>query len=257
MSLLEPIELAAQYLADARRRGGNAPRLPENCRPADEASALAIQARIVEILGEPVGGWKVSLPNAKGTLIGPVLASTIYPSSADGACVPCPIRPRGEWARIEPEIAFVLGRGLPARQTPYSPEEVHEAVAETRLVLELVGNRYAEPETVPHLEILADCLNNQGLFLGPRISQAPARCPIRLTIGGASPREIDGRHPDGDPFGNLLWGANFLAARQSGMRAGQVVTTGSFAGVLQVPLNVPIEIVFEGLGSMAVQFHAA
>ncbi|MGP8246331.1 MAG: 2-keto-4-pentenoate hydratase [Bryobacteraceae bacterium] len=251
--MTDKIELAAQYLADARRGGGNAPRMPENCRPTDEASALAVQTRVAELLGETVGGWKCSLPGAKGIFIAPILGSNVYRSPGP----PCPIRPRGEWARIEPEIGFVLGRDLPARPVPYSRAEAQDAVAETRLMLELLGNRYAEPDAIPHLEMLADCLSNQGLLLGSPIAQTPpARCAIRLAAGGAAPRTIDGRHPDGDPFGTFLWAANFLAAGYGGMRAGQVVTTGSFAGVLEVPLDVPVEVVFEGLGAIAAQFRA-
>ena len=255
--MTDSIELAAQYLAGARRRGGHALRLPENCRPTDEAAALAVQTRVAEILGETVGGWKCSLPNAKGIVLAPILGSNIYPLAAGSSGSPCAVRPRGKWARIEPEIGFVLGRDLPPRAVPYSPEEAHDAVAETRLLVELLGNRYAEPDTIPYLEMLADCLSNQGLVVGPTISQPPpARCTIRLTVGSEPPRIIDGRHPDGGPFGTFLWAANYLAAGNRGMRAGQVVTTGSFAGALEVPLNVPVGVEFEGLGAITVQFRA-
>jgi 2-keto-4-pentenoate hydratase len=255
--MTDPIELAAQYLADARRRGGNAPRMPENCRPTDEATALAVQARVAEILGEPIGGWKCSLPGAKGIVLAPILASNIYTAAADPSASPFPVHAQGACVRIEPEIGFLLGRDLPPRAVPYSPEEVQSAVAETRLLLEILGNRYAEPKTIPQLEMLADCLSNQALAVGPTISQPPpAQCTIRVTSGSGPARVFDGRHPDGGPFGTFLWAANYLAAGNRGMRAGEVITTGSFAGAIEVPLDVPIHIEYEALAAIAVQFKA-
>jgi hypothetical protein len=35
----------------------------EACRPAGIDDALTIQRRVAELLGEPIGGWKCSLPN--------------------------------------------------------------------------------------------------------------------------------------------------------------------------------------------------
>ena len=47
----------------------------------------------------------------------------------------------------------------------------------------------------------------------------------------------DGHHPDRHPLRPLVWLANFLSAREEigGLKAGQIVTTGSYAGALEVP----------------------
>ena len=47
-----------------------------------------------------------------------------------------------------------LKRELPPRREAYSEEEVREAVGETRLVLELMGSRWADYESVTFLESL-------------------------------------------------------------------------------------------------------
>jgi 2-keto-4-pentenoate hydratase len=69
-------------------------------------------------------------------------------------------------ARIEPELAFILGRDLPARAESYTVAEIDAAIQETRLALELIGTRYSDPDAATFAEHLADGLFNQGLYLG-------------------------------------------------------------------------------------------
>ena len=83
-----------------------------------------------------------------------------------------PVVADGDTAKIEPEIAFVLARDLPARATPYSEEEVRGALREARFVLELVGSRYADPTAITFPELLADSISNRGLFVGPVVADA-------------------------------------------------------------------------------------
>jgi 2-keto-4-pentenoate hydratase len=136
----EQQEAAAQFLAAARKAGVPGARLPENLRPADVESAFAIQRRSVALLGQEIGGWKCSVPSdARPLNVAPILASTIYRAS------PCRFVATGSRARIEPEVAIVMGSDLPQRDTPYSEAEVRAAIAEPRIVLELLGTRYADP----------------------------------------------------------------------------------------------------------------
>jgi 2-keto-4-pentenoate hydratase len=243
------IDEAAALLAAARTSGRPGARLPESCRPVDLESALAIQRRIVALLGQEVGGWKCSLPPAPDRInMAPILAPTIFRSS------PCAIAATGSIARIEPEIAFVMGGDLPRRGAPHSETDVRAVIGETRLALELLGTRYSDPARVTWLEMMADCVQNQGLFVGPMLTDGPdaplAAFPV--TISGAT-RVLsthDGRHGDGHPLRPLVWLANFLAARGEGLRAGQVVTTGSYAGAIEVPLDELLTVTFGDLGAV-------
>jgi len=245
-------EEAARLLAAARASGRAGPRLPEGCRPADLESALAIQRRVVALLGQDVGGWKCSLPPGAGRInAAPILARTIFRAS------PCTIAAAGATARIEPEVAFVMGGDLPRRDTAYSEAEVRAAIAETRLALELLGTRYADPASVGWHEMMADCMQNQGLLVGPVVPRGldAALEAFPVTVGGAGGvlSTHDGRHGDGHPLRPLHWLANFLAARGEGLRAGQVVTTGSYAGAIEVPLGEPLTVTFGDLGVIATE----
>ena len=64
----------------------------------------------------------------------------------------------------------------------------------------------------------------------------------------------DGEHPDGHPLRPLVWLANHLASRGGGLTAGQVVTTGSYCGMVDVPLDTPLVVAFGDFGRLSVQF---
>jgi 2-keto-4-pentenoate hydratase len=107
-------------------------------------------------------------------------------------------------------------------------------------------------------EKLADGLTNQGLFVGPIVprglDQLLEAVPITVEQLDRPPLTYDGRHPSGHPLAPLHWLANFLASGGEGLAAGQIVTTGSYCGVLDVPVGEPLRITFDGLGALSVQF---
>src|SRR4051812_48806577 len=100
------VDAAARYLADARSQERPLARLPESCRPETIDEALVIQRRVATLLGDAIGGWKCALPSPERTIVAPIYAATISTMS------PCAVRARDGTARVEPEIAFVLGRDL-------------------------------------------------------------------------------------------------------------------------------------------------
>jgi len=151
-------------------------------------------------------------------------------------------------------VAFVLARDLGPRSKAYDEHEVVAAIGEVHLVLELLGNRYDDPSVVPFPEMLADGANNEGLFVGPVLERGltlPLESfPVAITGIGGFHLERAGRHPDGHPVKPLVWLANFLRDRGERLRAGQIVTTGSYAGALDVPLATPLTVTFGSLGTM-------
>ncbi|MGH8799803.1 MAG: 2-keto-4-pentenoate hydratase [Casimicrobiaceae bacterium] len=254
------IQAAARQLVAARTARRPGERLPASCRPAEAEAGLAIQRRVGEMLGLEIGGWKCSVPTSqRKTPVAPIFAPTI------DTVAPCPIIPIAGKARVEPEIAFVLARDLPARAVAYDEADVRAAIGETRLVLELMGPRYADPSAVSFPELLADGIANQGLFVGPVISN-PHGLPLEtfpIVIDGADGTLLtrDGKHPDENPLRPLYWLANFLAGGGYGegvwLKAGQVVTTGSYCGVVDVPLATALVVRYGDFGVLNVQFSAA
>jgi 2-keto-4-pentenoate hydratase len=240
----------------ARRARQPGDRLPESCRPVDCEGALSIQRRVSELLGEhigeEIGGWKAALPSPGRISLAPIYASTIYTAS------PCPVLTSGATMSIEPEVAFVLGRDLEPRAAAYKETEIRSAISETRLVLELLRGRYADQESVSFPEKLADGMTNQGQFVGPMVpgglDHTLESFPITIEAGDGLPLTHEGRHPSGHPLAPLCWLANFLASSGEGLAAGQIITTGSYCGVLEAPVGAPLRITFDGLGALSVQF---
>src|SRR5262245_7353766 len=125
------IEEAARILSAARREKRLMQSLPASCRVASNDEALVIQRRIMELLGEPIGGWKAALPHPRGPFVAPLPGSAIVSKS------PCPILLHDGVVKIEPEIAFVIGRDLGPREQPYVESDLRQAIARTHVVLEL------------------------------------------------------------------------------------------------------------------------
>ena len=251
---LSEVEGAARELVSARLTRRRLARLPSADPPHDFEAALGTQRVVGALLQERIAGWKCALPSPGKMIVAPIYGSVI----ADGSRWRLPVS--GHKARIEPEVALVLAHDLPPRNWPYEEAEVREAVGSVRLALELLDCRYADPEQVSFVELLADGLFNAGLFLGPDGGSGLAcqlgQIAITLEVDGAPAQRLDGRHPDGDPLRPLHWLANLLRERGEGLERGQVVITGSYAGVLEVPSDARLRIEFGDLGSIAVQLSA-
>lgn len=242
------IDSAAQFLAirrsDQRSRG----RLAPDLRPATTEDALAIQKALVASMADKVGGWKCSLPNRDRINVGAIFSGTIYHQS------PCPVKLDNGSCRIEPEIAFRFKNDLAPRETDYTDADIIAALAGAHLALEFIQHRYAGTEDISYLENLADCLFNQGLYLGPEIplDKAISSPHIDFVLTQGTARTFAGKHPNDGPLLPVLWLVNFLNKQGIGIHAGQVVITGSYAGVHEVKPDTEFSIEYTGLGSMTV-----
>ena len=249
-------ESAAQFLLAARKRGTPGPRIAAEFRPTDNEDGLAIQARITSLLGQPVGGYKCSLPSAsRPVLLAPIFTPTIVNAS------PCPVLATGATVRIEPEIAFVMARDLLPRGSPYTQSEIRNAIGETRLVLEILGSRYSDADSAAFPEMLADGLANQGLFVGPVLQDPWDKELESVRVVISSPSGVlashDGKHADGHPVRPLYWLANYLAKDDTALRAGMIVTTGSYCGALDVPIDTSLTFAYGDLGLLSVTLTRA
>ena len=248
------VEGAARHLLALQRSGQPGARLPPGCRPADSDSAFRIQQRVAALLGAAIGGWKCALPSPGKVVAAPIYAATIMHTS------PCGVAAVDGLALVEPEIAFAMGDDLPPRATAYSLAEVRRAIGTTHLAFELIGSRYADAAAPDFLELLADRLLNAGLFVGPSIEYeselALAACTLTLSGPQGPIGRWDGRHPDGNPLLALHWLANFLNSKGCGLQRGQVVTTGSFNGLMRLPLDTALTMRFGQLGALDIEFGA-
>lgn len=247
------LEVAAAALVRARLEGNRLASLPGSNLPVDLAEGFAIQQHVGKLAGKTAGGWKCALPPAGKWIVAPIYSDSIvrgeqYRVAADAGK-----------ARVEPELACLLAHDLPARAEPYTAAHIIAAISNVHLALEVIDCRYTDPHALPFEQLLADGLFNHGLVLGSPITLSngasmPAELDITLSDASATLLTIKGRHPDVDPVLPIVWLANFLSAQGIGLHAGQVVITGSYAGVLDVPLDQPMQVRFGDAGVMRVCF---
>lgn len=240
-------ERAASLLLERSQTGQQGDRLPEDCRPQTPHQALAIQLAQIRLADSRIGGWKCGLPTGGNLVFAPILASRIYREGY------AKVTARNGEARIEPEVAYILGKALPVRDIPYSNDEIDAAIVEVRLALELVDSRYQASAGLPFAELLADQLFNDGMVLGPEATTCdPDRITqLTLTINGSTSTR-PARHPDGNPRLPLYWLAGFLHENGIGLEAGQAIITGSWAGVITTPASTTLGVALGELGELTV-----
>ena len=269
--LLSPAEVqqAAGILVERRRRGLAAAVLPAACRPTTLTDAFAVQQAVAAQAGllssgaqssgaqsaSTVCGWKCGLSSVDGEGQLKIVAAPLYQAElSQGEC--CVLWPSStQRARVEPEYAYPLQQALAAGQQ-YSDAELLAALGRPRLALELIASRYATDSGAGYLDQLADGLFNQGLWLGPELQQPAAaafvlqvRMPDQALLWAA-------RHPNGDPQAPLLPFIRLLHSCGIDLAAGQLLITGSFAGVLELPLATPLTLQFGAEPALTLQFSA-
>lgn len=251
----EQIEEAAAMLTTARLSASTVPSL-DPCAPTNTSAAHMIADRHAEMLGWDVVGWKVGSTSALAMKIlgssepfpgrifeGSVFGSKILQSEA----IHEPL--------VESEFAFVLGKALPPRNQRYSVAELQMATQAIAPAFEVVTSRLEGGLQAGVLNLIADSGANGGVVLG--VPTPTAECPplsevsVVLKIGGE--RIATGRGSDilGDPWQSLEWLVNHLSARQIGLKAGQIVLSGTCTGAHPLPRGSTATAMFSGLGDVA------
>jgi len=243
------LKAAQELLArrDANHRGDC---LPEDCRPTNLEDALAIQAATVEASGKKIAGWKCLVPlNPEQIIVAPVLEGTVQQGSE--CLVKCTEPGK---TLIEPEIAFVLGADLPARESGYTEAEIDNAIGSCHMALELLQRRYAASanDELIFADRQADCLLNQGIFVGPEITKAQAYDAAKIDIT-IDDQKHDGKHPNLSAQAPIYWFVDFACKNGLNLEKGQAIITGSYDGAIEVPVKTT-DITYEGFGSYQVTF---
>lgn len=244
------IAAAAKHLLGARKSGFYLEGLAEDFVPEDMNVAYAIQDAIIEASGEQIGGWKIAAGTGPDPACSPLLGSA-YRATGDILNVAASMA-----TLVEAEVAVRIGTDLPPRSTDYSEEEVAAAIASLHPSLEILGTRFNPTMTVPRLIVMADLQNNAAVVVGPAVPDWRgldlSRLGIRLTIGDQSSTTDTGPTAS-DVLFALAFLANGRARKYGGLKAGQVVITGSR---INAPIGQPGETVgaaFDGLGEVSLR----
>ncbi len=218
--------------------------------PLSRAEGLEAQAQVQEALG-PVGAWKVSSSSTKEKPnFAPILSKRIYGESARFAAGT--FRSIG----IECEIAYRMARDL--LDPPYTREQVADAIAGLVPLVEVCDSRLADFKGAPHAWRLADGGRNGAILIGDMVEDwrkiDTHRQPVTLNFGkDIAADKIGNANPDLVAIVQLL--ANQAGPHCGGVRAGQIIATGSMTGTLPVDPATEVVARFPGLGELRASFE--
>ena len=256
-----PIDIAAAV--DRLLRGRLGPEigdpLTQEHPELDLEQAYAIQRRLEETLvarGHRVIGWKVGFTNPalqqSYGVTEPVLGF-LLDSGVFGSGDPVPAS-RFAGLAVEAEVAVLLkadlaGPGVNAARALLAAEGALPA-------LELVDLRHrGKPRSA---DVVADGAYANAIVLGRSVTPLHG---LDLALEGVAYEhngEVVGTHTCaevlGNPLASLAWLANALGRMGRGLRAGDVVLTGSISKVVRARRGDALRAAFTRLGSVSCRF---
>ncbi len=256
---MQEIGRAAAELWQAWSSGRALDALPPDLRPGDLDEGYAIQRALDELAG-PAAGWKIAATSKAGQdhlgATGPMVGRLYETQRRESGCA---LSVDGMRMRsAEPEFAFVLASDIAPGVEPPGLEDVLAAVGSLVLAIEVPDSRFSDFTQVGVPSLAADAMCGGYFITGPVIadwrSLDLAAQSARLLCDGREVSAGSGASVLGDPREALRWMAGEVVGRGWPLRAGEIVLTGASAAPVGVHAGDGLEAVFDGLGSVEVEF---
>jgi 2-keto-4-pentenoate hydratase len=232
--------------------------------PKDERSAIMLQNELTKASGAKVVGFKIGA-TSQGALdllgleepfVGPLFNSYCR---NNGDTVPAFDEHN---ALLESEIVVGIGEDMPARNTAYSSQEVRDASAWVSPGFELCAIRFDVALAGNGLLLISDSGINMDFVLGDKSTDFRdldlAEHHVALSING---KEVASGHSGmsllGDPFDAVAWLAGHAAIRDRGLKAGDIVTTGTCTGMTPVAAGDEATADFGSMGKVTTRLVPA
>jgi 2-keto-4-pentenoate hydratase len=257
------IRTAAETIAAARRGRTPLERLAGDAAPRTEAEGYLVQDALHGLLSADLGarvGYKIGCTSAvmqqylniPHPCSGGVFARGVHQSGVRLSAKDF-VR-----AGVECEIAVRLARDLAPTEAPFTAEWVAEAIDAYYPAIEIVDDRYVKWETLGAPTLVADDFFAAGCVLGKPVarSAAPDLLKVigRAIINDKETGQGSGADVLGHPHNALAWLANRLAAEGKGLRASEIVLTGSLVKTVWLEAGDKVVMELSGLGSVSVTF---
>ena len=250
-------DIAEQFVR-ARLDATSLPDFPGDI-PATLNAAYAYQDRAIALWPDFLAGWKVGRIGppwlerlGEDRLVGPIFRRGIRLAPPEQV-VEFPVF-QGGFAAVEAEFVFRLGADAPPDKVQWTPEEAANLATAMHIGIETAGSPLASINDLGGAVVICDFGNNNGLLLGPAVSDWRKRSFDALK----SETFIDGKSVGRGgamslPGGPLAWFAFALsrcARRGLPMKSGYIVSTGATTGVHNIRVGQESRIVFDGCGEL-------
>ena len=257
----QDIRAAAATLWQHWQQSTRLDELPPQSRPGSRAEGYAIQAAVAKLSGQRIVGWKIAATSKAGQqhirVDGPIAGCLLSARALEaGARVSL----AGNNMKVaEAEFAFRMGRDLPRGAGTYSVEEVLAAVSALHPAIEVPDSRFEDFTRVGAAQLIADVACACWFAIGAATrtdwrSRDLVQHKVTAWRNGALAGEGSGANVMGDPRSALAWIANELNTVGDGLRAGDVVMTGTCLTPVPVLAGDSFKADFGEFGELDLRF---
>ena len=232
--------------------------------PADADAAYAEQEALSAVADARLVGYKIgatseaamNLLGLSEPFFGPLM-DRYYRSSGEN--VPLSSRHKG---LLECEIVVALSADLPPRDTPYSVDEVSAATEWISPGFELCAIRFDVELPGNGLLLIADSGINADFVQGGKVTDWSqldlSQHPAALLINGQEVAQgHSGMSVFEHPLAAVAWLANHKALGGRGLKAGDIITTGTCTGMTPIQVGDEARGDFGPLGEVTTRFVEA
>jgi 2-keto-4-pentenoate hydratase len=246
---------AAEFLLKARSNADPVNDVSAEMTATSLEEAYFMQDAMARSL-QPTGviDWKVGAPAPDATpIFGPMIRAWV---GSDG----CSFNDKRYRLRgLEAEISFKIGKDLPPRGTPYSREEVIDAIESCHTAIEELEAGLTVPANVARFTMFSDLQMHGGFITGPAVADWQkidfAKESVALAVDGKIEVVRTASNTAGTDLLRLaLYLANEGSARTGGLKRGGWITTGSWTGNTFAKASSHVNVRFSTAGSVSLHF---
>lgn len=256
------ITKAAELFFWSRRVGAPIRAFPTDLLPNTLEQAYDIQLATFRLRGMGIAGFKIGLTNVEAQRsVGALAPIAGRLASADILRSPARIALPHEHLRIaEAEVVFEVDRA-PAGDGPLSEADVYRCLRAAHAGIEICNSRLSGSEDASLSAIVADNSNAHLLVVGDPLAdwsfEALADLSVTLSRRGQPAIEGTTRRVLSHPLKAVTWLANWLGARGEGLKAGDLIASGTCTGMTEVARDDAVTVTFGGGARAAVDFTEA
>ncbi len=155
--------------------------------------------------------------------------------------------------KIEPEIAFLIGRDLnsvPTRQ------EAYESIEAVAAALEILDSRYQEFRYFSMEDVIADNSSSSHFVVGPWVRDFSvldlSSLTLEMTVNGQAAQKGISRDISGDPVLSLVQLCELLKARNQVLKKGSLVLAGAATQAEALRDQMKVELFVQSLPPVSV-----
>lgn len=203
---------------------------------------------------EGIVDWKVGAPSPDATpIFGPMIRAWV---GSDG----CTFADKRHRLRgLEAEISFKIGKDLSPRATPYTREEIIDAIESCHPAIEELEAGLTVPSKVARFTMFSDLQMHGGFIPGPAVADWQKIDITRESVALAVDGKIEVVRTASNTAGTdllrlVLYLANEGSARTGGLKRGGWITTGSWTGNSFAKAGSFVDVRFSTAGRVSLHF---